>query len=80
MEMVEHNNPDIMIILESALTDKIKPHTCHDNYEIVLNNSTKELDLLHSKGRGILVLARKGLRVEKIFPLVNGDRTALMIC
>ena len=45
-----------------------------------MNNSTKNLDALHSKGRGILVLARKGLRAERIFSLINGDRTALMVC
>ena len=77
---MEHHNPDIMIILESALADKSKPHACHDNYEIVLNNSTKNLDALHSEGRGILVLARKGLRAERIFPLINGDRTELIAC
>ena len=43
--LLDKQKPDILIILESALTDKSKTLSIHDEYEIVLNNPSTNKDL-----------------------------------
>jgi len=45
---------------------------------VKVNNYASSEDSRENFGRGILVLAMKGLRIEKVLPKCNGDR--LMIC
>jgi len=52
----------------------------HDDYEVVLNNPTIEVDNKHSLGKGTSILAKKGSTIEMIFPTWNNDRRTLAIC
>jgi len=66
--------PDILIILESHLNDQIIPISFHGDYDILLNNPSIGLDVAHSRGRGTLILGRKGIILKKIFPILNTSR------
>ena len=79
-EILEESNPDILMLLETAQNEEVKPLTFHDDYETVLFNPTKDLDNKHSLGRGASILAKKGSTVEMIFPTWNNDRRTLAIC
>ena len=79
-EILEENKPDILLLLETAQNDEVKPLSFHDDYEVLLNNPTRELDNKHSLGKGTSILAKKGSNVEMIFPAWNNDRRALAIC
>ena len=71
--------PDILIILESHLNDQIIPIPFHSDYDILLNNPSIGLDVAHSRGRGTLILGRKGIILKKIFPILNTSRKAIAI-
>ena len=77
--LLEENQPDILMLLETAQNEEVKPLSFHDDYETVLFNPTKDLDNKHSLGRGASILAKKGSIVEMIFPTWNNDRRTLSI-
>ena len=68
--------PDILIILESHLNDQIIPISFHGDYDILLNNPSIGLEVAHSRGRGrgTLILGRKGVILKKMFPILNTSR------
>ena len=65
--------------MESHLNDKSKLIIPHDDYDILLNNPSENLDVAHSRGKGILIIGRKGLIVSKIFSPINHSRQAITL-
>jgi hypothetical protein len=67
-QLLDNNEPDIFVGLESHLTICCKTNFCHGDFEIIINNASKEVDdQRKSLGRGVIVLARKGCKVQHIF-------------
>ena len=79
-EILDANKPDLLLLLETAQNEEVKPLSFHDDYEVVLNNPTIEVDNKHSLGKGTSILAKKGSTIEMIFPTWNNDRRTLAIC
>ena len=79
IQLLNNHRPDILIILESHLKDSTAAHSFHDDYEILLNNPSIGLDVGHSRGKGILIIGKRGLILKKIFPDFNHSRQAVAL-
>ena len=79
IQLLSNHRPDILIILESHLNDSTAAQSFHDEYEILLNNPSIGLDVGHSRGKGILIIGKKGLILKKIFPDFNHSRQAVAL-
>ena len=56
--MLERNKPDIVWILESALTEIEKPRTFHDNYEVAISNTAATREIKLARGRGVMAFTK----------------------
>ena len=71
--LLERNKPDFFLVLETGLYSDITPITFHNDYHISLNNYSDQNDAKHSLDRGILLLTKAGIRVQRIFTQWNSD-------
>ena len=61
-ELLERKRPDLLLLAESALVQNDKAKSYHGQYEVILNNCTQVNNSHAAKGKGTLVLMRKGGR------------------
>ena len=78
-QLLDRHRPDLLVILESHLNDYSKLIIPHDDYEILLNNPSIGEDLAHSRGKGILIIGKRGLLLKKIFPQLNHECQAIAL-
>ena len=70
-EILKKNKPDILLLLETAQNDEVKPLSFHDDYEVLLNNPTRELDNKHSLGKECLCIIEKGVNCRNDLPCME---------
>ena len=76
--LLERTSPNLVWILETALTSSEKPHTYHDNYSLAINVSSNSNEAKFARGRGIMAFTKGQADTEVIFPAWHSDRRAFL--
>ena len=57
-KLMEEEQPDIMVVCETALCNGKKILTCHKDYNVLCDNSYEGKNPKYANGKGIMILGK----------------------